>query len=392
MQTRIRVDRRPGKSPVIVTAFTLVELLVVIAIIGILVGLLLPAVQAAREAARRMQCTNNLMQLGVALHNYEMAHRTLPPGTVDAKGPIVHLPLGYHHNWIVQILPMLDERNAYKKLDHTQSIYSKANFAVRSYKIDSLVCPSSGASGPTSNYAGVHDSREVPIDIDNNGVLFLNSRVRFDDVSDGLSHTLFVGEREIDVTDLGWSSGTRSSLRNLGSPLNFARLGAALGFSVPLPAGFRGGFIAGDGVEGYGGGGAGYGNANGGYGGASGYATEGSYAGSDYGGEMESEDLSVEEDGMEMVRQKESKSMGGSLYTMLDSDPATWMLIADLPEIIPGKPNGGSDVGGFGSAHVGGCSFLVGDGAVRYFSESSSANVLQQLANRADGTLIHGAY
>ena len=114
--------------------FTLVELLVVIAIIGILIGLLLPAVQAAREAARRMSCSNNVLQLGVALHNYEMAHRVLPPGTVDAKGPIVHLPLGFHHNWIVQILPMLDEGVAYDLLDHSLSIYSKANFPVRAYR------------------------------------------------------------------------------------------------------------------------------------------------------------------------------------------------------------------------------------------------------------------
>jgi prepilin-type N-terminal cleavage/methylation domain-containing protein len=160
-----RMRRRSG--------FTLVELLVVIAIIGILIGLLLPAVQAAREAARRMSCSNNLLQLGVALHNYEMAHRVLPPGTVDATGPIVHLPLGFHHNWIVQILPMLDERVAYDLLDHSASIYSKANFPVRAYTLNTLSCPSSRwGSGPFSSYAGVHDSREVPIDVDNNGVLF----------------------------------------------------------------------------------------------------------------------------------------------------------------------------------------------------------------------------
>lgn len=353
-------------------AFTLVELLVVIAIIGILVGLLLPAVQAAREAARRMSCSNNLLQLGVAIHNYEMAHRVLPPGTVDAKGPIVHLPVGFHHSWIVQILPMLDERNAYKLLDHSQSIYSKANFAVRSYEINTLHCPSSNNStGPTSSYAGVHDSREVPIDVTNNGVLFLNSHVRFDDVSDGVSYTLFAGEREIDLTDLGWSSGTRSSLRNLGSPINFARLG----IGSNLPAGFAGGFVAASTTNA---GGAGYGGSSASYG-------IGSYGGE---GASTAEDLSVEDDGFEMVRQKESKTMGNNMHKMLDTDPSTWMTVADLPEIIPGKPNSGSDVGGFSSSHTGGSQFLFGDGAVRFLSSSTDATTLQQLGNRADGTLL----
>ena len=74
--------------------FTLIELLVVIAIIAVLIGLLLPAVQAAREAARRAQCVNNLMQLGIAVHNYESAHEVLPPGVVDPTGPIKNLPQG----------------------------------------------------------------------------------------------------------------------------------------------------------------------------------------------------------------------------------------------------------------------------------------------------------
>src|SRR5687768_3577398 len=91
--------------------FTLVDLFWVIAIIGILVALLLPAVQAAREAARRSSCSNNLVQLILAVNQYEMAHSAYPPGTVEPAGPIQNVAKGYHHGWITQILPYIEQRN-----------------------------------------------------------------------------------------------------------------------------------------------------------------------------------------------------------------------------------------------------------------------------------------
>ena len=105
-------------------AFTLVELLVVIAIIGILVGLLLPAVQAAREAARRMQCSNNMKQLGIAAHNFESAHKKLPPGHLghtDGKGGLnVSFGSAYtgwtNYEWIghlVFLLPYMEQTSVY---------------------------------------------------------------------------------------------------------------------------------------------------------------------------------------------------------------------------------------------------------------------------------------
>ena len=94
------VDRR---APL---AFTLVELLVVIAIIGILVALLLPAVQAVREAARRMQCQNNLRQIGLALHNYHAAFRKLPPGGIEVRPEV---PGGKQLAWSAFVLPFLEQ-------------------------------------------------------------------------------------------------------------------------------------------------------------------------------------------------------------------------------------------------------------------------------------------
>src|SRR6476620_7318830 len=107
--------------------FTLIELLVVIAIISVLISLLLPAVQSAREAARRVQCVNNLMQLGIALQNYESSHEILPPGVVNPTGPIQNIPSGYHVGWMLQLLPFLEQRAVARRFDDHADIYSLEN-------------------------------------------------------------------------------------------------------------------------------------------------------------------------------------------------------------------------------------------------------------------------
>jgi len=197
--------------------FTLIELLVVIAIIAILIALLLPAVQQAREAARRSSCKNKLLQLNVALQNYEMAHNVLPPGSVNPTGPILNEPKGYHVSWLLQILPYLDERTAFNKYDFHKGVYDPANKEVANYRIATLHCPSNPNQG--HSYAGVQNDIEASISEDNNGVLFLNSSVSYDDILDGCSKTLFVGEF-IEGNQLGWVSGTRSTLRNSGTRIN----------------------------------------------------------------------------------------------------------------------------------------------------------------------------
>jgi prepilin-type processing-associated H-X9-DG protein len=199
-------------------AFTVIELFMVIAVIAILIAILLPAIQSSRELARRTQCSNNLMQLGTALGSYVSLHSVFPPGVINDKGPITNRPVGYHFGWAVHILPFFGQPAIYREFNFSESVYAPSNDTARGHRIQSFYCPSSPIYGTTS-YAACHHDVEAPIDADNHGVFYLNSHIRYNDITDGPSFTLLVGEYG-SPPGPGWAVGTSATLRNAGTPIN----------------------------------------------------------------------------------------------------------------------------------------------------------------------------
>lgn len=176
--------------------FTLVELLVVIAIIGTLVGLLLPAVQNAREAARRTQCSNHLRQVGLAFSQYHESSGMFPAGSELSDKQSDNA-----HGWHVSVLPYLEQRSVY------DTIASGSTKPI-TMTISVFTCPSDNASrisSGTKNYYGVmgpgRDKKFKQLEAkicgnySTDGILFPLSQTRLDDVRDGASNTLLVGER-----------------------------------------------------------------------------------------------------------------------------------------------------------------------------------------------------
>jgi prepilin-type N-terminal cleavage/methylation domain-containing protein len=213
--------------------FTLIELLVVIAIIAILIGMLLPAVQKVREAASRTKCTNNLKQIGLALHNFHDIYQTFPPG-IGAVGDNVVQQSGQFENyrptnpyatpnglrvasWQTWVLPYLEQQSLFERMPQTNQAatglsLSDSNFILKNSAFQGYICPSEPrstfdyefASDNTTRaltcYAGVAGSSvyaatSYPPTVQGDGILFWRSHVTVTDITDGSSNTLMVGER-----------------------------------------------------------------------------------------------------------------------------------------------------------------------------------------------------
>ncbi len=238
--------------------FTLVELLVVITIIGILIGLLLPAVQSAREAARAIQCRNQIKQIALALHAYHSAHRVFPPGAIVSDDSCTAASSTKRQApWTVQILPFLEQNALYAQFDmagHFAALQGDNppeptdSETAQNTPLAIFKCPSDSAprgEDPSLNYMGVQGggaeseaecltgasvNRRVRF---NNGVLHTNSRVRIADIGDGTTQTFLVGESRwwsYEHTNAGWPSwfSWASANRTAGSSSHTLVLAAAV--------------------------------------------------------------------------------------------------------------------------------------------------------------------
>jgi prepilin-type N-terminal cleavage/methylation domain-containing protein len=217
--------------------FTLVELLVVIAIIGVLVGLLLPAVQAAREAARRTQCMNNLKQITLALHNYEQSFKVFPPSSTSRFGAGVWNYPGtgptdaniHLHSFASLLLPYLEQAGMAEGIDYDVSALAPANRAIASQILPVYRCPSFSGQDYSDdplyvttvgydrfairNYVtlGARTVLGLSGAVPAEGVMFPGSKIGFRDVLDGTANTIAFAETREQRSSV-WIDGTSAAV------------------------------------------------------------------------------------------------------------------------------------------------------------------------------------
>ncbi len=325
--------------------FTLIELLVVIAIIAILIGLLLPAVQKVREAAARMSCSNNMKQLGIALHSFHDANNRMPPGGGDDTPPFGTATSGWGSSWKVYILPYIEQDNLHRQWQYNQwsSGWQNANnlslvnkVTIKPYRCPSSTLPDFHPSSTTNvtnsfqmftSYVGVAGtSIDSPINTNigccngsgnrngGSGILHTNGQVTMVGITDGTSNTILVGEQSDHLRD----ANNRPYIPGTGAITSQGPHGWTMGA---------------------GGGGVGASN-------------------------------------------------GERQFNIVTT---RWMI--NQRGLGTGSANGTNENSGsnipFSSGHTGGAQMLMGDGSVRFMRDSTTLPVLQALSTRAGGETVN---
>lgn len=210
------------------SAFTLVELLVVISIIGVLVALLLPSIQASRESARRTACSNNLRQMALAVENYHVSKQVFPPSSTHDV--TTNWDLLEQHSWSSLVLPYLEQDSLNQSIDYEQELTSPENITAATTIVSIYRCPSytgdeystkeeyaSVGDFAIGNYASIGASTVGHIwgeTLKPDGVIFPLAEIRAQDVTDGLTHTVFLCETREEGFRV-WMDGLTAGLTSL---------------------------------------------------------------------------------------------------------------------------------------------------------------------------------
>ena len=329
-------------------AFTLVELLVVIAIIGVLVSLLLPAVQAAREAARRTSCMNNMRQLGLALQNHHDSMKHLPAGIVtEADDDDFKTGL---HSGFVYLLPYLEQTAVHDAYQFDEPWTSNDNLLVAQMSIQTLLCPSNSSVVPLAgDLLETLDTKPTDYAFSKGPLAYLctekpagrgafdvNSNIRFAQVTDGLSNTFGLGE-----------AASSEDLKSNSICIGVEELMGQVWTKANLDGGCSGSHIGGHGSV---------------------LAATSQNPGTDG---LFSTDAVASDDDIILAR--------------LNSEPARSSVDMSTGSDCTDRLD---NIRGFYAYHPGGAHFVYLDGSVHYLNESISLEVYRALSTIADGEII----